>query len=175
MFLCPHQIIWKINELYVKIDSTNVVYFGNTWIKIWDLVCPLLLIFMFLHSVLQGISPTLKYWAHPFLPSPPSPPPPKNLNLSPPPPPPPPKKPKPVPPPLPLPFKILENLTPMSLRCTLIQNTKDSFFNKEKYFQQWNESTFECWNMNIQLQNLNVEGKLGFFKVFNFCPVPGET
>ena len=148
MFLCPHQIIWKINELYVKIDSTNVVYFGNTWIKIWDLVCPLLLIFMFLHSVLQGISPTLKYWAHPFLPSPP---------------------------PLPLPFKILENLTPMSLRCTLIQNTKDSFFNKEKYFQQWNESTFECWNMNIQLQNLNVEGKLGFFKVFNFCPVPGET
>ena len=151
MFLCPHQIIWKINELYVKIDSTNVVYFGNTWIK------------MFLHSVLQGISPTLKYWAHPFLPSPPPPPPPKNLNLSPP------------PPPLPLPFKILENLTPMSLRCTLIQNTKDSFFNKEKYFQQWNKSTFECWNMNIQLQNLNVEGKLGFFKVFNFCPVPGET
>ena len=73
MFLCPHQIIWKINELYVKIDSTNVVYFGNTWIKIWDLVCPLLLIFMFLHSVLQGISPTLKYWAHPFLPSPPPP------------------------------------------------------------------------------------------------------
>ena len=161
MFLCPHQIIWKINELYVKIDSTNVVYFGNTWIKIWDLVCPLLLIFMFLHSVLQGISPTLKYWAHPFWPSPPSPTSPKNLNLS--------------PPPLPLPFKILENLTPMSLRCTLIQNTKDSFFNKEKYFQQWNESTFECWNMNIQLQNLNVEGKLGFFKVFNFCPVPGET
>ena len=162
MFLCPHQIIWKINELYVKIDSTNVVYFGNIWIKIWDLVCPLLLIFMFLHSVLQGISPTLKYWAHPFLPSPPSPTSPKNLNRSP-------------PPPLPLPFKILENLTPMSLRCTLIQNTKDSFFNKEKYFQQWNESTFECWNMNIQLQNLNVEGKLGFFKVFNFCPVPGET
>ena len=87
MFLCPHQIIWKINELYVKIDSTNVVYFGNTWIKIWDLVCPLLLIFMFLHSVLQGISPTLKYWAHPFLPSPPPPTSPKNLNLSPPPPP----------------------------------------------------------------------------------------
>ena len=79
MFLCPHQIIWKINELYVKIDSTNVVYFGNT-------CCPLLLIFMFLHSVLQGISPTLKYWAHPFLPSPPSPTSPKNLNLSPPPP-----------------------------------------------------------------------------------------
>ena len=39
------------------------------------------------HGVLQGISPTLKYWSHPFLPSPPPPPPPppqkKNiLNLS---------------------------------------------------------------------------------------------
>ena len=58
---------------------------------------------------------------------------------------------------------ILENLTP-PLKCTLVQKNKDSFFKGKKniYFQQWNENTFESWNLNIQLQNLKVKGELGF-------------
>ena len=35
--------------------------------------------------------------------------------------------------------------------------------NKIFYFQQWNKNTFECWNMNIQLQNLKIKGELLFF------------
>ena len=121
MFLCPHQIIWKINELYVKIDSTNVVYFGNTWIKIWDLVCPLLLIFMFLHSVLQGISPTLKYCPHPFLPSRLK----TILNLSDPPPPLFYEQPS---------LKVLGNLTPHSFEMYPHPKKQHSFFKEAKDF-----------------------------------------
>ena len=59
------------------------------------------------HSVLKGISPILKYWPHPFLPTPP-----------------PPKK------------KQLENLTPPphTLKYILVQKSKDSCFKETKDF-----------------------------------------
>ena len=41
--LRPYQIISKMNELCLKIDLTNEVYFGNTRSKIGDSVCQLLI------------------------------------------------------------------------------------------------------------------------------------
>ena len=35
-----------MNKLYLKIDQTEVVYFGNTWSKVGGLACQLLT-FMF--------------------------------------------------------------------------------------------------------------------------------
>ena len=71
------------------------------------------------HSVLQGISPTLKYWPHPFLPSPL--PPPKKFWI--------------CQPPLPLwatPLKILENLSPSPWNGSSSKKRKDSFLKKQK-------------------------------------------
>ena len=42
MLLWPHQIMSKMNGLCVKIDLTEVAYFGNTRSKVRDLVCHLL-------------------------------------------------------------------------------------------------------------------------------------
>ena len=96
------------------------------------------------HSVLQGISHTLKYWSPPFLstPSPPK----KILNLSHPPP-------FPPPPSMSNPLKILENVTLSlsPLKGTLVQKKKVSFFEKTKDFIS---NTSKYRNMNIQLQNL---------------------
>ena len=76
-----------------------------------------------LHGVLQNISPTLKYWPHPFLPSTPS----KILNLS-----------------SLSPFKSNSHqnfgeldLTP--LKSTLVQKCKDSFCKRTKDFITNNE------------------------------------
>ena len=104
------------------------------------------------HSVLQGISPTLKYWSHSFWPS--SPPAKKILNLS-----------DPFPPVYEQPhLKILEKLT-HPLKCTLVQKSNTHFLKKQKILFPIlkNENTFECWNMNIQLQNLKIKGDLGVF------------
>ena len=79
------------------------------------------------HSVLQGISPTLKYWSHHFLPRLPLPPPKKNYKSA---------------RPLPLwatPLKILENLTLPPLKCTFVQKNRDSFFKEAKDFILNNE------------------------------------
>ena len=82
------------------------------------------------HSVLQGISHTLKYWSPPFL-SRPFPPKKYSKSVRPP-------TPTPPPPFKSNPLKILENvLSPSSLKGTLVQKKKDSFFEKKKrfYFQ----------------------------------------
>ena len=41
MFL-PHQIMLKMNELFLKIDLTTMAYFANIRSKVGDLVCQLL-------------------------------------------------------------------------------------------------------------------------------------
>ena len=101
------------------------------------------------------ISPNLKYWPHPFLPSPyhPLPPscPPRKSSRS----------------VRPLftsnPPQNFENLTP-PLKCNLIQKSNPHFLKKQKIlFLTLNSNTFECWNMNIQLQNLKIKGDLGVF------------
>ena len=90
----------------------------------------------YIHSVLQGIRPTLKYWPHPLLPRSPK----KFLIYQ-------------TPPPLwanplfmilwvtpPPPLKILKNLTnpPLpslpSLKCTLVHKMNDSFYKETKDF-----------------------------------------
>ena len=73
---------------------------------------------LIIHSVLQGNSPTLKYWPPPFLPRSP----PKILNLS--------------------DFPFMSTLPPAKfwrtqlphLKCTLIQKRKDTFFKETKDF-----------------------------------------
>ena len=101
------------------------------------------------------ISPNLKYWPHPFLPSPYHPLPPL---LS------PQKK-----------FQVCQTSfyeQPASkfweldspLKCNLIQKSNPHFLKKQKIlFLTLNSNTFECWNMNIQLQNLKIKGDLGVF------------
>ena len=83
------------------------------------------------HSLLQGNSPTMIYWPHPFLPMHP-PPQKKKINS---------KSVRPAPPPPPHPpllcvthLKILEDLTILPLNCTLVQKRKDSVFNETKDF-----------------------------------------
>ena len=41
MFL-PHQIMWKMNELFLKIDLTTMAYFANIRSKVGGLFCQLL-------------------------------------------------------------------------------------------------------------------------------------
>ena len=35
MFPCPHQLVRKMNELCIKIDSTKVAYFGSQLLPIF--------------------------------------------------------------------------------------------------------------------------------------------
>ena len=103
------------------------------------------------------INPNLKYWPHPFLPSP-------YHRHAPLPPVPPGKSSRSVRPPFTSnPPQNFENLTP-PLKCNLIQKSNPHFLKKQKIlFLTLNSNTFECWNMNIQLQNLKIKGDLGVF------------
>ena len=76
-----------------------------------------------LFSALQAFSPTLKYWPHPLLPGPSQ----KNSKS--------------------------ENLTPLPSLEMCPHPQKTHFLKKWKILSPTlNQNTFECWNMNIQLQ-----------------------
>ena len=96
-------------------------------------------------KILLGYQSTIKYWLYPFLPR---------------------SSQKPVRPPTfmcnpPQNFEELDSpfeMYPCPKKQRLIFER-----NKRFYFQQWNENTFECWNMNTQLQNLKIKGEVSFF------------
>ena len=96
----------KLFDLFFKVN------FWNIWINVH-----------IEHSVLQGISPTLKYWPEPSLPSP-SPNPKKILNLS---------DPFFMSSP-PQNFAELDSPPSLPLKCTLVQESKDSFFKRKILF-----------------------------------------
>ena len=51
MFLCPHQIIWQINELCVRINLNKVAYFANVWSKVGGFVCQLSFFVLFINHL----------------------------------------------------------------------------------------------------------------------------
>ena len=48
------------------------------------------------------------------------------------------------------------------LKCILVQKSNTHFLKKQKILfpALKNKNTFECWNMNMQLQNLKIKGDL---------------
>ena len=50
MYLCPQQIMWKMNELHLKIDQFKVAYFVNTRNKVRGLFCKLLIFVWFINQ-----------------------------------------------------------------------------------------------------------------------------
>ena len=99
-------LVIKLSDLFFKVN------FWNIWINVH-----------IKHSVPQGISPTLKYWPEPSLPSP-SPHSPQNS-----------KSVRPLlyeQPPPPQNFAEIDS-SPL-LRCTLVQESKDSFFKQKILF-----------------------------------------
>ena len=98
-------------------------------------------------SVLQGINPNLKDWPYPFLPSP---------SLK--------KNPKSVIPSPPFLRKPPQNFREIDSPPEMYSRPKKQGLifkrNKRFYFRQWNQNRFERWNMNIQLQNLQINGEI---------------
>ena len=54
---------------------------------------------------------------------------------------------------------------PFALKYTLSQNSNTHFLKKRKIlFPAFkNKNRFECWNLNIEMQNLKIKGDLGIF------------
>ena len=132
-FLMTHKNL-RINLFWVfrKKETFASAIFGKIYIactvnSAGKLICQ----HAWLHnSVLQGISPTLKYWPHLFSRRSPQ----KILNPS-----------DPPPPPCPA-LHFMSNhpqnfggISPSPLKCTLTQKSKDSFFKETKYFISNNE------------------------------------
>ena len=59
------------------------------------------------------------------------------------------------------PLKISEKLThPLEMYSRPKKQGLIFKRNKRFYFRQWNQNRFERWNMNIQLQNLQINGEI---------------